>query len=105
MVRPIRSGLQVLLIVLITLTLVRDRAYKNLRNNETIAKVFTDSMRNMGKVFQYKLEDSIGGSTDQGIIILCKLVAAWLFPNVSASRKRDPRDPRYSSNVCYPYSR
>ncbi|KAJ5814340.1 uncharacterized protein N7503_001090 [Penicillium pulvis] len=43
-----------------------DRAYKNLRNNETIARVFSDSMRVMGKTFQHKLEDSIGGSTDQG---------------------------------------
>ncbi|KAJ5655234.1 hypothetical protein N7507_007184 [Penicillium longicatenatum] len=43
-----------------------DRAYNNLRNNETIARVFTDSMRAMGKTFQHKLEDNIGGSTDQG---------------------------------------
>lgn len=62
-----------------TLTSVRDRAYKNLRNNETIAKVFTESMRTMGKTFQHKLEDNIGGSTDQGSISLFKSVAAWLY--------------------------
>ncbi|KAJ5735496.1 uncharacterized protein N7483_000621 [Penicillium malachiteum] len=43
-----------------------DRAYKNLQNSETIAEVFTKSMKIIGRDFKSKSDENMGGSTDQG---------------------------------------